>query len=149
MTVGNLGDLSLEGNNKIDSIQVNGSLRLGGSNTIAYLEVAAGAELRLDAGETQRPDTLVLPATAEERVTLRGLGSPQPMIDFSRHEKICYDYINVEGVDITGKSGGNGRCKQYAQPCARLGPTEAAMTQRFRISLPNTPARTASRSLAT
>jgi PKD repeat protein len=98
------GDLTLDGDNAIDSVEIAGNWTLNGSNTVKYFHVGAGAQLQLAEQKTQILDTSWLAATSSARIRMKSSGSGNATLVFARHQKICNDYLDIDQVNATGEA---------------------------------------------
>ncbi len=93
--------LIVNGNNQIGEISSQGLLQLNGSNQIDTLFLAAGAEMDMGPSTVQALSSqTTLSGDAMKSVTITSPASS--LLSFSDITKLCFDYLNISHVGITG-----------------------------------------------
>lgn len=124
-------DFTLQGVNRMTgsgqfaSLIVSGDVEIQGNNNIGKLNVSAGSTLRLanNSAQTLSKET-TLSATAASPITIRSTG--KATLDFTGHYKLCFDFLNVINVDLSGTAVVNagsastlsGSGNWFSLPCA-------------------------------
>jgi PKD repeat protein len=78
------------------------SLAINGSNTINELIAASGVTINLSGTTTQEISTLSLSSNAANHVKIQSSGNAT--INMPVHQKLCFDFIDVSNVDLTGNT---------------------------------------------
>jgi hypothetical protein len=76
------------------------SLTVSGSNTIHEIDASPDAQLILKNTSTQNIDQLTINSSASDHVKIQSDG--KATIHFTTHQKFCFDYLEVQNVDVSG-----------------------------------------------
>ncbi len=101
-TVVSVGATELQGSGRWNKWEARDALQINGDFEMNELTVLPGQTLTLANNRTLQVGLLQLPATAEHPVSL--LGGEQSAIQFVDRDKICFDYLNINGVGVTGSA---------------------------------------------
>ena len=100
------GDIGvwLYGDCAVDSLFLSDDIifQIEGSDQINYLEAGAGSTLYFAADMIQHLSGVTFSGTETLPVTLGSTGLNNAVLEFADHEKICFDYLNIADVDVTG-----------------------------------------------
>ena len=93
----------LFGSGHFEAIEINGDLHINGNNSIGNFKIAAGASLVLESGTTQTltQDVEFLSTSAAE-ISIESSDASKATLHFDGYFKICFDDLNITGVDVTG-----------------------------------------------
>lgn len=98
------GNVEVKGNNTIDELIVGNDILLSGSNTISSLIVQEGTDILLAAGTIQTlSQNTTLNSSAANRISITGQ-SGDATIHFDGRYKLCFNFLNVTNVDLTGEA---------------------------------------------
>jgi hypothetical protein len=99
-------ELSLysDNTNVLDSLIVDGTVRLFDQNTVYHLEGNAGAKIYLAEGKTQNISGLDLLGTEGNPVEISSMTNTNATIRNEKREKMCFDYLKVVDIDIISES---------------------------------------------
>lgn len=96
--------LSIFGDNRIDSIAVDGSISLMGANEIHFLKGTPGATISLAENKSQHVDLPDLNGNATLPLEIRSTTNANATIVSNNYEKLCFDYLRVMDVDVQSPS---------------------------------------------
>ena len=95
-------NISLLGNNTLKELEVSGKLQIRGNNTISSLKLNGNSSMIMDAGTMQTlTQTTQIISSADSRVVIDA-PSGKSSIKFDGRYKLCFDYLDINNVDVTG-----------------------------------------------
>lgn len=104
LEIDTLIDLQLHGDSEIDSLLVNGIVHVFGSNRISYLTAQPGSELYFAGNKTQFLTDVELLGLDTIPIVIHSIDLSNALLDFNDHKKICFDYLEIGDVNITGNA---------------------------------------------
>ncbi len=89
---------------EVNNVLVDGDLHILTSGSYNNWTIEEGSHIRVEhnAKLTLAP-TAIIRGSATSRTTLQGVGGKAQIV-FQPRSKVCFDYLNVENIDITGQS---------------------------------------------
>jgi hypothetical protein len=95
-------NISLLGNNTLKELEVSGKVQLKGNNTISSLTLNSNSSFMMDAGTIQTlTQTTQIASSAGGRVVIDAT-SGKSSVKFDGRYKLCFDYLDINNVDVTG-----------------------------------------------
>ncbi|MCZ8216915.1 MAG: PKD domain-containing protein, partial [Cyclobacteriaceae bacterium] len=96
-------NVEIHGNAVFANLALSGTVTLTGNSSISNLELTAGTTLILASGSTQRlTENIAIAATANQRVMIKSEGTSKSSLNFVKYKKLCFDYIDIQNVDVLG-----------------------------------------------
>ncbi len=91
------------GNATFSNLDLSGSVTLFENCSISNLELNAGSSLILAAGSTQiiTGGASIL-GTSSQRAIIKSNSESKAFLNFVEYQKICFDYIDIENVNVLG-----------------------------------------------
>jgi hypothetical protein len=89
---------------EVNSVSVDGDLHILTSGSYNNWTIEEGSHIRVEHNKqlTLKPSAIIR-GSATSRTTLQGVGGKAQIV-FQPRSKVCFDYLNVENIDITGQS---------------------------------------------
>ncbi|MEP2669010.1 MAG: S8 family serine peptidase [Cyclobacteriaceae bacterium] len=99
------GEINIEGNGSIESVEGFGILIINGNHSWENINLNEGSTLLINEGTVQSlTKEFTLQATSVNRTSISSSGSDLATLDFEEHIKICMDHLDVENVSVTGQA---------------------------------------------
>lgn len=100
------GSVTINGNNRIHRIRVDGALRVNGDNQFSNITMAAGASISFSDNSTQTMSrNTVFESNLVSRSSIQSTGLAR--LSFEGQYKLCFDYLNISGITIVGSASVN------------------------------------------
>lgn len=94
---------TLYGGANVAKVVVGNILTLNDNNVIEDFSAAAGTTLNLQTGSTQNFTQLTsFDASSTDRITITSVGGGTSTINFNGHYKLCFDYLDINSVNVNG-----------------------------------------------
>ena len=94
---------TVSGGTNVAKVVVGNILTLKDNNVIEDFTAEAGTTINLQTGSTQNFKQLTsFDASSTDRITITSIGGGTSAINFSGHYKLCFDYLDVSGVNVNG-----------------------------------------------
>lgn len=98
-------EVEISGNSSLAKVTLSGNVTISGNNSISNFELAGGSVLTLAAGSTQiLTENINVLATQSQRATIKSTGLAKAFLDFPDYNKICFNFLDVENVEVTGEA---------------------------------------------
>lgn len=92
------------GNSKINSLVSSSEFILKGSNEFEMLELKGGSTMILESGSEQiLTQNTFFRSSAAKRVNIHSSDVNKAKLKFVERSKICFDFLDIEGVEVTGE----------------------------------------------
>ncbi|MBN8577042.1 MAG: S8 family serine peptidase [Cytophagales bacterium] len=89
----------------INEIKVLKEVRIYDGLSVSKLDLAAGSSMMIEAGtEVSSTSATLINSTALQRVSLSTLGAGNATLKIDGHFKLCFDFLNVTNVNLSGSA---------------------------------------------
>ena len=99
------GEVAINGSGSISKVQGKGILRIAGNHLFKNFSLDGGSELIFESGSVQTfTDTISLKAQSGNRISFKSDAAAAASFSFDKYYKICFDFLDVTNINVTGQS---------------------------------------------